>query len=919
MTETQDKGRAKRGLGSSSSGDSAPDSATALRAGDSIGAYRIIGLLATGGMGEVYRARDTKLGREVAIKILPKAFTADPARLFRFEREARVLASLSHPGIASIYGLEQAGDTGALVLELVEGETLAERLEAGPLPVEQALKLALQIAEALEAAHEKGIVHRDLKPANLKVTREGRISILDFGLARAVAGVDGIDAGATLDASEAGLVLGTPAYMSPEQARGETVGPPTDIWALGVVLFELLTGGSPFEGASAADTLARIITSEPDFARLPASVPPGVRTLVRRCLEKDQRRRFRHIGDVRIQIEELLVPTAHDLVPVSIQPRGARASSFRALAALGLVAALAVGSITWIASRPSPREAAAVPARLSIPFAEPVFGQPFGTRHVAISDDGRRIAYAARSRLWVRRLDEWDAVAVADAGTDPFFSPDGEWIGVFQEPLLVKVPAGGGAASIIVMEGDRWEGGTWGPDGTIVFATSEGLYRVSENGGAAQLLAAPDRARNERFYAWPQVLPDGKSILFTIVRDGPIDGAQIALMNLDTRETRIVLTGGSAARYLAMGYLVYASRSALKAVAFDAARGRLLGEAVTLPVEIGVTEDNAAADFALSESGTLVYVTGNQLVAGDLQGGLVLRTLGWIDRHGVEEPLALEPAIYSYPTVSPDGSRVAVELSTGGNRDIWILSLARLALTRLTDGPTEDLLPLWTRDGARLFFASNRTGNMDIYSQPADGAAAARVEFAGPGTQFPTEFTPDGQGLFVYENFSTTGIVDLRGPDRLEPLFPDRFNRRLIQLSPDGHWIAYESNESGDRFEIFLRPFPEVESRREQVSIDGGRYPRWAPDGAELFYVNLDGDMMAVPVTLTPNLLLGRPARLFHWRKPPPTVSSWPYSVSPSDGRFLIVRPVGEDDSRQTQVSVVLNFADEIRARIPRP
>jgi Tol biopolymer transport system component len=892
------------------------DSAPAFTAGDSIGAYLIVGLLGIGGMGEVYRARDTKLGRDVAIKILPRAFVADPVRLSRFEREARVLASLSHPGIAAIYGLEEAGDTRALVLELADGDTLAERLDAGPLPVEQALRLALQIAEALEVAHEKGIVHRDLKPANLKVTREGRISILDFGLAKAAAGADAV---ATLGASEIGLVLGTPAYMSPEQARAEAVGASTDIWAFGAVLYELLTGVSPFAGGSAADTLARIITSEPDLARLPASAPPGVRILVRRCLEKDQRHRFRHIGDVRIQIEELLAPAAHDLVSASIRPTGARPRTFRTLTALALAGAAAAGTIGWFASRPSPPEAAAGAAKLSISFVEPLLRQPFGIRHLAISDDGTRIAYAARSRLWVRRLDEWDAVAIAEAGIDPFFSPDGEWVGFFQEPQLVKVPAAGGPSSIIALEGDRWEGGTWGPDGTIVFATSEGLYRISENGGDELLLAAPDRTRNERFYAWPQFMPDGKSILFTIVRDGPIDGAQIAFMNLDSRETRIVLTGGSAARYLATGHLVYASRSTLKAVAFDAKRGQLMGEAVTLPVEIGATEDNAAADFAVSESGTLVYLTDNRLVSGDLQSGRGLRTLSWIDRHGVEEPLAFEPATYGYPTVSPDGRRAAVELFTGGNRDIWILNLERLTFSRLTDGPTEDLLPLWTRDGTRLFFASNRAGNMDIYSQAADGAAGARVEFSGPGTQFASDFTPDGHGLFVYENFSTAGIVDLDRPERLEPLFHDRFDRRLIHLSPDGHWIAYESNESGDRFEIFLRPFPDVESRREQVSIAGGRYPRWAPDGAELFYVNLDGDMMAVPVTLRPDLVLGRPATLFRWVTPPPTVSFWPYSISPADGRFLTARNVADDDTGQTQVLVVLNFIDELRTRIPRP
>jgi tRNA A-37 threonylcarbamoyl transferase component Bud32 len=901
-----------------------------LHPGARIGAYRIRGFVASGGMGDVYRAHDLHLHRDVALKILPVSFAADRDRVARFEREARLLAALNHPHIAAIYGFEQQTDvasgcsptTQALVLEFVEGPTLAERLAKGALPINQALEISQQIAEALEAAHEKGIIHRDLKPANIKVTPDGAVKVLDFGLAKAFAG-DGGSAvlsqvpTLTVNRTHEGVIAGTPAYMSPEQARGEAVDVQTDIWAFGVVVYELLTGASPFKGTTTADTLAQVLRGEPDCSRLPSDTPPAVRRLVTRCLEKNRRRRFQHMGDLRIQIEDALAAPSTEAVPVSPQPAGARRRKVGPVAMMigvtALAAALIAGAAGWLVGQRSADTVSSGPVRLSMAFVEPPYRQPYGARRVAISEDGSRIAYASTSRLWTRRLDDSDPIAVGPSGSNPFFSPDGAWVGLFREPGLVKMPVGGGDPVVIVRTSDRPAGASWGSNGTIAFATTEGLFLVSENGGEVKELVRPNRQRKERFLAWPHFLPGGRTLLFTIVSEATGAGTTIAWLDVDTRETRTVITGASSPRYVSAGHLLYASGRTLKAVAFDVDESRTLGEPVSLPrIDLGISIDNGAADFAVSHTGTLIYLPVGWETPGDLRGPL--RTLSWIDRQGREEPLPFEPSSYNYPRVSPEGRRVAVELFTDGNRDIWILNLDRLTRTQLTDGPTEDLLPVWSPDGQRVFFASDRAGNMDVYSQPADGATGARVEFAGPGFHAPQSFTADGTGLVVYEAFADTGLARLGQPDRLEKLFYRESDDRLVQVSPDGHWVLYESDESGTQFEIFLRPFPNVNDARLQVSTGGGRYARWNRTGDEVFYVALDGAMMAVPVMGSSKLSLGRATKLFQWDKPPATRSGIPYDLSPLDGRFLVTRPVAEGRTEETQVSVVLNFLTELRA-----
>jgi eukaryotic-like serine/threonine-protein kinase len=880
-----------------------------------IGPYQLVSLLGRGGMGEVYRAHDARLGRDVAVKILPERLALDAQHLARFEREARVLASLNHPNIAALYGIEEARGGQALVMELVEGVTLADRLGSGKIPMREVLTIASQIAEALEAAHEQGIIHRDLKPANISVRPDGTVKVLDFGLAKAVDrdGREGVMAGITAS-SAVGSVLGTAAYMSPEQARGGTVDRQTDVWAFGCVLYEMLTGQRAFAGESVSDVIARIIERDPDFDALPAATPPAVRLLVRRCLQKNVRDRLRHIGDAVLELRDLR--PADDVAPDT--PSKAAVANGRLWLAAGAIAlAVLAGVAGWVLALRSTSKSPAAVVRLSIPSLEPPSLLPYGGRHLAISVNGSRVAYASANRLLIRRMGQKEAVAIEGAASsNPFFSPNGEWVGFFGQgggTGLKKVSALGGTPVPIVMTSDRPGGGTWRADGTIVFATSEGLYQVSENGGEPRLLLKPEPRRKERAYVWPQFMPDGRSVLFTIVLEDSIEGAQIAVLDLNTLEVRIVVKGGSAARYASTGHLVYASGPTLKAIAFDPAGQQTRGDPVSLPdIEIATAPDNGAAEFAVSETGTLAFITPNL-------PGQLLRTLWWIDRQGNEEPLALAPGRYVTSRISPDGTRVALDIS-GANRDIWIWNLQRPGLTKLTGGPTEDMLPVWSRDGRRVFFASNRTGNFDVYSQAADGATMERVEFAGPGTQFPISFTPDGSRLIVIEDFKDLSLLHLARPDRLEPLLHSEFNERLGVVSPDGNWIAYESDESGDQTEIFLRPFPNVSARREKVSIDGGRYPLWGANGSgDLFYVDLNGGMMAASVKLSPNLTLGRVTKLFDSERPPrvATGTGRAYDLSPVDGRFLMTKPARKGSDGFIEISVVLNWTEELKRLVP--
>jgi len=861
-------------------------------------------------MGEVWRARDTRLGRLVAVKTLPATLAQLPDRLVRLEREAEILATLNHRHVATIHGIEELDSARFLILELVDGETLEDRLGVGAIPSEEAVELALQIAHGLEAAHAKGIVHRDLKPANIMITPERQVKILDFGIAKALVPMPDEDKTQALDPTQTGDVVGgTPAYMSPEQARGEAANVQADIWSFGAVLYEMLTGVSPFRRSTTAETLASVLDGQPDPAALPPETPPLIRRLIHRCLEKDPARRLQHIGDVRILLEESTASSGIQWFATPGHPTGRSDRQGAAWIAAGLAAATVAGFAIWSLAKPRGHGSPAPAVYLSMAFEGRPFPHPFGHRTLAIAPDGSSVAFVSAQHLWIRQLDRKDATSVpVRAPNNPFFSPDGEWVGLFSEAGLVKTPVRGGAPVTIAANIDRPAGAAWRADGTIVFATSEGLYRVSADGGAPTLLVKPDRGRNELTYGWPQFLPDGQSVLFTSVSGPSGPAPQLTRLNLTTLERTPVLNGSSA-YFLKSGHLVFMAEARLYAVSFDPAGGAVRGVPAAFPgIDLATGADNAAANFAVSDSGTLIFTP--PVAPAD-------RTLQWIDRRGNQQDVGVEPQNYGYATVSPDGTRVAVERTVQGNRDIWILDLKRLAQTQLTNGPTEDMLPVWSMDGRRVFFASRRTGNFDVYSQAADGATPARLEYGGPEFQAPNSVTPDGTRLLVYDRFQDLAVLTLGRTDRLTPLLNSPADERLVQLSPDGRWIAYESDESGNQFEIMLRSFPDVTHRREKISVNGGRYPRWGPPRSdELYYVAPDGAMMAASVRLAPALTLGAVRKLFDWRKPPSARSGVMYDVAP-DGRFLVTRPTVASTDGPTTVSVILNWSSQL-TRISR-
>jgi serine/threonine-protein kinase len=769
------------------------------------------------------------------------------------------------------------------------------------MPIDAALDVAGQIAEALEAAHDKGVIHRDLKPANIKLGADGAVKVLDFGLAKDVVGQAGEPTLTALHTMH-GVVMGTPAYMSPEQARGETTTRQTDVWSFGAILFEMLTGSSPFQADTTADTLANVLRAAPDYSLLPPGTSPRVLRVLRRCLQNARRERLQAIGDARLEIED-----ARD----DGEQAAPRRPSMRLRWSLGAVVALSLVALGALTARLTGHatSSSAATVRTSIPRFDAPAWEPYGLRHVAISEDGSKIAYTASSGLWIRGLSEAKAVQVAEPARDPFFSPDGQWVGYFQagtQGSVRKVSSGGGASQVLVPDiTARPTGAVWMPDGTIVFATVTGLYRVSDSGGAPELLASPDRAHGERVLAWPEIV-DNDTLLLTVITAGTERSAHVATFDLRTKTLRYVLTGGGSARYLSTGRLIFASNGSLNAVAFDRSSGETRGAPIALPgTQIGTTADFASADFAVSATGTLVTL-GPQPPFDE--------TLLWVDRQGHEEPVGVPHGPYVYPRISPDGSRIALDW-LGPDRDVWVWDLGRHTLTRVTDDPGEDTLPLWSPDSRRIFFSSNREGEFHVYSTAADGGSPPRLEFAGPNFDAPNSFTPDASQLVTFENFRDLDVVDLAS-GKSRPLLHGTNTQALGAISPDGRWIAYESFEP--KGEIYLRPFPDVMSRREKISTAGGRYPVWARNGnAELYYMDLEGHMTAVAVETSPELRIGAVTRLFAWEKPAPGISGPFYDVSPTDGRFLMVRSTAPAADPTVDLSVTLNWLTEVERIAP--
>ena len=882
-----------------------------LTPGSRLGSFEITGALGAGGMGEVYRARDTKLNREVALKIVPESFALDPDRVARFKREAQVLASLNHPNIGAIYGFEESNGSQALVLELVDGPTLADRIAQGPMPLDEALPIAKQIAEALEAAHEQGIVHRDLKPANIKLRPDGTVKVLDFGLAKALAG-DPLASPASLTNSPTltsplnvtgvGVLLGTAAYMAPEQARGRAVDKRSDIWAFGCVLYEMLTGRRAFGGEDVSITLAEIIRGDVDWAAVPTQVPPGIRRVLEQCLQKDARQRFRDIGDVRLALDG-----AFDVEVVRQPSNGARSPWRRALpwTAAAMLSAL-TGGVVWLTAIPTPAP---------LPITRFAITPGSQLTDVAISPDGKTLAYVTAGQLFVRPIDRIDAVPFPTLGSiaQPFFSPDGSWVGYFANPTsLRRVPVSGGPSSLITGTDAPGRGATWGPDGTIVLATAapSGLLRVSAEGGTPSQLTTPDQAQGEIDHVLPRFLPDGKTVLFTILMSDSASN-QVAAIDLATGSRKVLVRGASAGRYAPPGHLVFVRSGTLQAVAFDPRRVEVMGEPATILERVAtVAGPQSPPQVAVSNTGTLVYVPGSAT-------GEQPRVLTWVDRDGREQPVGAETKSYSTPRVSKDGTRIVAATDEG---DLVVYDINRKVTFPLTFGNNRDIRPVWSSGGSRVLFRTNDAKGPSIYSLAADGSGSRERLISVSGDGSPNAMTPDGKTL-VYSVVEQSAGRDLWALDletrETKSIIVRPGQQGNAAISPNGHWIAYDESESGY---IYVHKFPVVDGAGTWRLADGGsKWPVWSQDGGELFYVSTSGpSIMAVPVDLSgTSFRWGTARQLFPSPYANFNSSSGPrnYDVAP-DGRFLMIKE-GSNDRPPEPIIVVQNWSEELKRLVP--
>jgi eukaryotic-like serine/threonine-protein kinase len=875
--------------------------------GMQLGAYRVTGHLGTGGMGEVYSARDTRLGRDVAIKILSRAFTGDTDRLAHFEREARVLASLNHPNIGAIYGLEEGtidgrAETRALVLELVEGETLADRIGRGPIRVPDAIAIARQIADALDAAHERGIVHRDLKPANIKITPGGVVKVLDFGLATVSLGGSDLTHSPTftVDRTGAGVMLGTAPYMSPEQARGLSVDKRTDVWAFGCVLFEMLTGRRAFGGETLSDTIAAIIEREVEWTALPAETPPNVRRLLTRTLVKDPKRRLRDIADARFEFDDATAGAMEGSVSQSPARR-----SWPRVMAVSVVMVLVAVAAALLGRRftPSAPERQQPPALLTVATGP---GESF-VRGVAISPDGAYISYIAGppgdSKLYLRALAERQSRVVSELPIgNPFFSPDSQWLAVFDGPKLKKVAVRGGS-TVTLADVPVPRGGAWGPDGSIVFspAARAGLMLLPPAGGKPQVLTTLDAQRGETSHRYPSFLPDGKTVLFSAEGDTYAKRALRAI-SLDTRRERVVLESPVArAVYLPTGHLAYLENDAIFVVRFDPDALQVSGA----PVKVL----DGVSSFDVSSTGMLVYgrTDTDSVAARD-------SSLVWVNRAGVLSRLPPKPARYDHPRLSPDGRRIVFSLLNGTDRSIWIYDIARDASARLTFSGSNGW-PSWTPDGRRVVYASNRVGTQwDIVAKPADGSGDEQTILSRPWTQLPQVVSSDGAVAYTEtdpDRGDTLWEVSLTDGSKVNPLLNKTPGEMMPSFSPDGRWVAYVSPETG-RNEIYVRARNNAPGKW-QISTDGGTEPVWAPGGRELFYRSGD-KLLAVDVETTPNFSFGKSRVLFEGSFVFGTTEQQDFDVSRDGQRFLMLK-TQDDNRRAVPLEVIVNWFDEVARR----
>ncbi len=895
--------------------------------GTKLGPYEIVSPLGAGGMGEVYRARDTRLGRDVAVKILPKEMSADPARKQRFEREAKTISSLNHPHICTLHDIGSQDGVDYLVMECVEGETLAKRLEKGPLPLGQVLKYGAQVADALDKAHRVGIVHRDLKPGNIMLTANGA-KLLDFGLAKPVAPlVSGMTLTAvpqTTPVTQEGTIVGTFQYMSPEQIEGKELDGRSDIFSLGAVLYEMLTGQRAFQGKSQLSVASAILEKEPaPISSLKPLTPPALDHAIRRCLAKDPEERWQTARDLALELKWI----AESSSQLGATAPGAQVRKLREQ--LGwIVAGAATVALVIVAA--SLRWAPALELR---PVMRWTTVLPSGDRSpsVTLSPDGSHLAYIGRlelsapGQLYVRAMDQLEAKPVS--GSDPvnpygshFFSPDGNWIAYHSRGKLKKVPTAGGD-SITICDTPSTYSGAWGPDGTIILGAGAadlgGLLRVPAAGGKLEVLTTPDAKKGETAHGWPYFLPGGKAILFSIQAAGSWDEGRIAALDLRTGEQRTLLEGGSSPRYVPAGDLIYARGTSLFAVPFDPERLQLKGTPSLVLEGVSRYVLSGFADYSFSDSGELVYVPSDSEAEKS--------AMVWVDRVGEAEALDSPPRAYANPSISPDGQRVAIGIEGGspGDWDIWIYDLARHTLAKVTYGSL-NFAPAWTPDGKKVVFRSrDAAGGRALFWVLADGSGPPERLVATDLPSTPGNWLPDGSALVFYQGapgrqVDTRLLPVLAGAGGTEPMPRVILNNAIQpQLSPDGRWLAYASSASG-RSQIYVQPFPSLVGKW-QISIDGGNAPRWARSGRELFYRNGD-QMMAVDIETREGFRAGTPKVLFEGSysgSPAPLQPGFGYDVSPDGRRFLMIKLASKPNPSVEHLNVVENWFEELRRRVP--
>jgi serine/threonine-protein kinase len=893
----------------------------ALIPGTRLGPYEITAQIGVGGMGEVYRATDTALKRQVAIKILPPAVAADVDRLARFQREAEVLASLNHPHIAAIYGMEESDGVKALAMELVEGDDLSQRIARSAIPIDEALPIANQIAEALAAAHEQGIVHRDLKPANIKVRHDGTVKVLDFGLAKALEPTVGSSTPASLANSPtiaspvmisgAGMLLGTAAYMSPEQARGLPVDKRSDIWAFGCVLYEMLTGTQAFASENLSDAVAAVLRSEPDWGALPSDTPARIRVLLKRCLQKDSRQRLHDVADARIEIEDRNT----DATFATASPRQTRVRRLTWVALSFVSGASLTCVLWWVGTRLS--RATPAPIHLSLRLANQTasFVHMNASRELAISPDGQKIVYVAnhdgKRQLFLRALGDSDVKPIdgTDGALTAFFSPDSEWIAFGNGSELRKAAVSGGSPiAICKLSGTGFYGGDWGADNTIVFVPdyNGGLWTVSANGGTPQPLLETDLEKDRVSYSDPQILPGGKSVLFTLSSGRAVtaDDQDVAVLESGGRNPRILIRGASHPRYLPTGQVVYVHAGALLAVNFDVSTLAVTGTPVSVIEGLGKTWSGDAT-YSISDNGTVVY----EADTGVKTGGLLVL----VDRQGNVRPVSTRRGNYSEFSISPNGRSLASRVFAI-NDDIWTYDIATGAPLRFTFEPLDEIFPQWTADGSRIAYGT-RTGA--IFWKATDGSGPREELTHGANPRYPASFSRDGKQLAFVEIHPSRRrdiwLMPLHGNREPEPLMATDADERDARFSPDGQWLAYVSDETG-RDEVFIRPIG-TRGGRKQLSSEGGTNPTWAPNGRELFFAN--GDHFSAVRLDGQGNSAGRDRVLLSGLKfeDLQVDSENPvYDVMPDGEHFVFLL---EQSSSPTHYNVVLNWFEELKTRVP--